>query len=67
KKGRFFAYIINDYYDLDQNYYPLIEDLSKISNKYFKLVDIYTLYNRTSPLRANHKDRSEKLYIFKKV
>lgn len=67
KKGRYFAYIINDYYDLDKNFYPLIEDLARISSKYFKLVDIYTLYNRTSPLRANHKDRSEKLYIFKKV
>lgn len=66
RKGRFFAYIINDYYDLNKNYYPLIDDLAKISSKYFTLVDVYTLYNRTSTLRANHKDRSEKLYIFQK-
>ena len=65
KPGRYFAYIINDYYDLNKNFYPLTEDLAKISSKYFKLLNIYTLYNRTSPLRANHKDRSEKLYIFK--
>lgn len=66
KKGRFFAYIINDYYDLDKNFYPLTKDLDDISSKYFELVDVYTLYNRTSPLRVNHKDRSEKLYIYRK-
>lgn len=65
QKGGWFAYIINDYYDLDKNFYPLTQDLANISQKYFKLQSIYTLYNRTSPLRANHKDRSEKLYIFK--
>jgi hypothetical protein len=66
RRGGWFAYIINDYYDLDKNYYPLIEDLASISSDYFQLVDVYTLYNRTSPLRANHKDRSEKLFIFQK-
>ena len=67
KKGGWFAYIINDYYDLDKNFYPLIDDLCEITRKYFELYDVLTLYNRTSPLRANHKDRSEKIFCFKKV
>lgn len=64
KGGGWFAYVVNDYYDLNKNYYPLIKDLCNISEKYFKLRGVLTLYNRTSPLRANHKDRSEKLFIF---
>jgi len=66
RHGGWFAYIANDYYDLDKNFYPLTEDLGSIASEYFTPYATYTLYNRTSPLRANHKDRSEKLFIYRK-
>ena len=66
KKGGFFGVIVNDYYSLDGTHYPLPKDFDTYTSKYFKLKDIYYLYNRTSPLRVNHKDRTERLYVYTK-
>jgi hypothetical protein len=63
--GTYFGVIINDYYDLDKNFYPLTKDLDKITCEYFTHVNTYSLYNRTSPLRAVKKDRTEKLFVYR--
>ena len=59
-----FGVIVNDYYSLDGIHYPLPQDFDRFTSKYFKLVSTYFLYNRTSPLRANHKDRTERLFVY---
>lgn len=59
-----FAVIVNDYFSLNGAHYPLTTDFNKYCIKYFDLHEIYYLYNRTSPLRVNHKDRTEKIYIY---
>ena len=64
--GAHFGVIINDYYDLDKNYYPLSQDLDKITKERFQLIETYYLYNRTSPLRAAKKDRTERLFLYRK-
>ncbi len=62
-----FAMIVNNYYTLGGDYYPLISDLTKIVKKVgFEYVEFYYLFNRTSPLRVNKKDRTERLVIFNK-
>ncbi len=58
------ALIINDYNTLDGTYYPLIEDAKNIIEYYFQYVCTFSLANRTSPLRVNKKDRTEKLLLF---
>ena len=65
-KGRF-GFIINSYASLKKDEYPLIQDLNMIVLKYFKLVGVYSLLNRVSPLRVNLKDRTEKLFIYEKA
>ena len=66
KPGGIFALIINDYTDLNGTNYALTQDLDGIVKCYFKGVESYVLKNRTSPLRMNGKDRSEKLFLYKK-
>ena len=59
-----FSFIINNYKSLNGIEYDLIKDLNLIASKYFKLKDIIKLHNRGSPLRVNHKDRTEMLFIY---
>lgn len=66
KKGGTFAVIANDYYNLQKVHYPLTKDFDTISKKYFKPVQTYYLFNRTSPLRVNRKDRTERLFVYRK-
>lgn len=67
KKGKRFAFIVNNYVSLKKDEYPLITDLNMIVLKYFKLVGVYNLLNRVSPLRMNKKNRTEMLFIYEKV
>lgn len=66
-KGGTFAMIINDYNTLKGKNYPLTKDMSKIVEKVgFKYDKYFYLFNRTSPLRMNKKERTERLVIFHK-
>jgi hypothetical protein len=67
KKGGIFAMIANDYKTLDNEFYPLVQDLDEKVSDYFELVQTYYLQNRTSPLRVNTKDRTERLFIYRKL
>ena len=67
KKGGIFAMIINDYKTLDGNLYHLVQDLHKHVSNYYEIVQTYYLQNRTSPLRVNTKDRTERLCIYRKL
>jgi len=67
KKGGIFAMIVNDYKTLDGNIYPLVQDLHKYVANYYEIVQTYYLQNRTSPLRVNTKDRTERLCIYRKL
>lgn len=67
QKGGTFAVIMNDYFTLSGDYYPLTKDLTEeVKKAGFKMDRFYYLFNRTSPLRVNKKERTEKLVIFKK-
>lgn len=66
KKGKKMGFIVNNYVSLKKDEYPLIQDLNLVALKYFKLVGVYALSNRTSPLRMNHKKRTEMLFIYEK-
>jgi hypothetical protein len=66
KPGGIFAMIANDYATLDGDTYPLVQDLGDRVQKYFTPVETYYLQNRTSPLRVNTKDRTERLFIYRK-
>jgi hypothetical protein len=59
-----FGFIVNDYKSLKDDNYPLINDLNMIVSKYFKLINVYHLVNRGSPLRVNFKNRTEMLFIW---
>jgi len=62
-----FALIINNYYTLKGDYYPLVKDTTQIAREIgFKELETYFLFNRTSPLRVNNKDRTERLIVFSK-
>lgn len=65
-QGKRFGFIINNYVSLKKEEYPLIQDLNMIALKYFKLVGAYNLLNRVSPLRVNHKKRTEMLFLYEK-
>jgi hypothetical protein len=66
-KNGCFALIINNYFTLTGDYYPLVEDCTRISKEIgFKVKETYYLFNRTSPLRINNKDRTERLIVFSK-
>ena len=66
-KGGQFALMINNYYSLSGEFYPLITDLTEATKKAgFTYDKFYYLFNRTSPLRVNKKDRTERLVIFHK-
>lgn len=62
-----FAVIANDYQTLDGESYPLTADLHKITSQYFSLIEMFYLQNRTSPLRVNVKDRTERLFLYRKI
>ena len=67
RKGGQFAMIINDYNTLKGDFYHLTADMGKIVEKVgFKFDKYYYLFNRTSPLRVNKKERTERLMIYKK-
>jgi hypothetical protein len=62
-----FALIINNYFTLTGEYFPLVKDMTQIANEIgFKEKKTHFLFNRTSPLRVNNKDRTERLIIFGK-
>ena len=63
--GCIFAVIANDYQTLDGKKYPLTKDLDQITSKYFTYIGKYYLQNRTSPLRAAAKDRTERLFLYR--
>lgn len=67
KTGGTFAVIANDYYTLDKKHYPLTSDLNMITCKYFQFESKFYLQNRTSPLRVNAKDRTERLFVYRKT
>ena len=67
RKGGIFAMIANDYKALDGSHHPLTKDLDSRVRKYYTPLSIpkYYLQNRTSPLRVNAKDRTERLFLYK--
>lgn len=65
KSDGVFAVIANDYQTLNGKSYPLTADLDSVTKKYFKFKGMYYLQNRTSPLRAAAKDRTERLFLYK--
>lgn len=67
KKGGIFAMIINDYKSLEGEQYPLVKDLSNKVTSCYKFLEGFYLQNRTSPLRVNTKDRTERLFIYRKI
>lgn len=64
--GGRFGFIINDYISLKKTEYHLIHDLNMIALKHFRLINVYRLANRVSPLRSNAKERTEMLFIYVK-
>lgn len=64
KKG-LIGIIMNDYYLLNGSYYPLIRDFNLIAGQFFDLINIFELVNRTSPLRVNKKNRTERLFVYR--
>jgi hypothetical protein len=65
RPGGVFAMIINDYKSLDGREYPLVQDLHSRVLPHFQFLDTYYLQNRTSPLRVNAKDRTERLFVYR--
>jgi hypothetical protein len=60
-----FAVIVNDYKTLDGKNYTLCADMDSITRTNgWQFQSLYYLKNRTSPLRAAVKDRTERLYIY---
>jgi hypothetical protein len=66
RSGGVFAMIANDYNTLTGEVKNITHDLDRIAKEFFNPVDIYYLQNRTSPLRVNAKDRTERLFIYRK-
>ena len=66
RPGGVFALIINDYQDLNGRHYALTTDLDAIVQDYYVPLHVFYLKNRTSPLRTTTKDRTEKLFIYRK-
>lgn len=64
KKGGVFAFIANNYQTLQGDRVNLTDDLESYVKKYFSPINMVYLQNRTSPLRVNAKDRTERLYIY---
>jgi hypothetical protein len=61
-----FAWIGNDYSTLSGEIKTITKDLNQILQSEFSYVNTYYLQNRTSPLRSANKDRTERLFIYKK-
>lgn len=66
KPGSVFAFIGNDYQSLDGKKFPLTEDLHQIVSTCYEFVGMIYLQNRTSPLRVNAKDRTERLFLYRR-
>jgi hypothetical protein len=78
--GGIFAMIANDYNSLTGEVRRITEDFDRIAREKFQLnqpqlpqhqhqhqqPNLYYLQNRTSPLRVNAKDRTERLFIYYK-
>ena len=65
--GAILAVIANDYTTLDTKHtYALTTDLDQLTRQYFEPIGVYYLQNRTSPLRAAGKDRTERLFLYRK-
>lgn len=58
--------ILNDYYTLKKKHYPLTIDMIAMMDG-FELVSEHYVINRVSPMRVNTKDRTERLFIFRKI
>lgn len=67
RKGGLFAMIVNNYNSLSGENYPLVDDMCSYADRYFTYVNTFYLQNRTSPLRVNAKDRTERLVIYRKT
>jgi hypothetical protein len=67
KKGGVFAFIANNYQSLQGKKVNLTDDLEAYVKRHFTPVDMVYLQNRTSPLRVNAKDRTERLYVYTKL
>ena len=68
RKGGVFAFIANEFHTLDGVHYDLPAHLNAAFNGYhIEGPYIFYLQNRTSPLRVNSKDRTERLFIYKKL
>ncbi len=66
RKGGVFAMIANDYNTLTGEVREITVDLDRIAREYFEASNLYYLQNRTSPLRVNAKDRTERLFVYRK-
>lgn len=67
QQGGIFAVIANDYHSLDGKFFKLTDDLDHVTQEQgFQPVSMFYLQNRTSPLRAAAKDRTERLYLYRK-
>jgi hypothetical protein len=66
KVGGIFAVIANDYQTLNGELFTLTADLHRIASRYFDLIEMFYLQNRTSPLRVNAKDRTERLFVYRR-
>jgi hypothetical protein len=66
--GGKFALIANDYNTLTGEVRMITEDFDRIVKERFKTeaISMYYLQNRTSPLRVNAKDRTERLFLYQK-
>jgi hypothetical protein len=67
RSGGIFAMIANDYNTLTGEVREITKDFDRIAKEHFTPVDIYYLQNRTSPLRVNAKDRTERLFIYRRL
>jgi hypothetical protein len=65
--GGTFAMIANDYNTLTGEVRRITEDFDKIVREKFSFNSLYYLQNRTSPLRVNAKDRTERLFVYFKI
>lgn len=58
--------ILNDYFTLKKQHYHLTKDMITMMKGGFELKSQHFVINRVSPMRINSKDRTERLYIFKR-
>jgi hypothetical protein len=66
-KGGIIALIANNYNSLKGDHHPLVDDLNQPLVEKFQFLEMYYLQNRTSPLRVNAKDRTERLFLYRRT